>query len=90
MSGVWYELKTKYILTYLLWFKISTQAGQHTNATYKTEAASVDFVDGISKKQASILPALIKTFGPMFLFGAFLKLIQDLLTFVSPQILRYA
>ncbi|XP_044271389.1 multidrug resistance-associated protein 1 isoform X7 [Tribolium madens] len=39
------------------------------------------------KKQASILPALIKAFGPTFVFGALLKLIQDLLTFVSPHIL---
>ncbi|XP_063922509.1 multidrug resistance-associated protein 1 isoform X6 [Zophobas morio] len=40
------------------------------------------------KKQASILPALVKAFGPTFVFGALLKLIQDLLTFVSPQILN--
>ncbi|XP_068898240.1 multidrug resistance-associated protein 1 isoform X5 [Tenebrio molitor] len=41
-----------------------------------------------SKKQASILLALIKAFGPTFVFGAVLKLVQDLLTFVSPQILN--
>lgn len=40
------------------------------------------------KKQASILPPICKAFGPTFLFGAMLKLIQDLLTFVSPQLLR--
>ncbi|CAH0555481.1 unnamed protein product [Brassicogethes aeneus] len=39
------------------------------------------------KKQASILPALVVSFGPMFLFGAMFKLVQDLLTFASPQIL---
>ncbi|XP_008197328.2 multidrug resistance-associated protein 1 isoform X6 [Tribolium castaneum] len=41
-----------------------------------------------TKKQASILPALVKAFGPTFIFGALLKLIQDLLTFVSPHILN--
>lgn len=41
-----------------------------------------------SIKQASILPALCKAFGPTFLFGSLLKLSQDILTFVSPQILR--
>jgi ATP-binding cassette, subfamily C (CFTR/MRP), member 1 len=34
------------------------------------------------------LPALCKAFGPTFIFGAFLKLGQDLLTFASPQVLR--
>lgn len=66
----------------------SSESIQHTNATYKSDPVSVDFVGSTTKKQASILPALIRTFGPMFLFGAFLKLIQDVLTFVSPQILR--
>lgn len=31
---------------------------------------------------------IAKAFGPTFLFGAILKLVQDLLTFVSPQLLR--
>lgn len=31
---------------------------------------------------------IYRVFGPTFLFGASLKLIQDLLTFVSPQLLR--
>ncbi|XP_052898369.1 multidrug resistance-associated protein 1 isoform X1 [Anopheles moucheti] len=50
--------------------------------------ASVDFRTTKSKNIASILPALIKTFGGTFLLGSFLKLGQDLLTFVSPQILK--
>jgi len=32
---------------------------------------------------------LCRTFGPEFLFGATLKLVQDLLAFVSPQILKF-
>lgn len=41
------------------------------------------------KKIASILPALCKAFGPTFLFGAMLKLAQDVLTFMSPKILKW-
>lgn len=40
------------------------------------------------KSQASVLPAIIKTIGPAFLVGTVLKLINVLLIFVSPQILR--
>lgn len=40
------------------------------------------------KRQASILPPIIKAFGPTFLFGAILKLVQDVMTFISPQLLR--
>ncbi|XP_068237783.1 multidrug resistance-associated protein 1-like isoform X4 [Palaemon carinicauda] len=36
----------------------------------------------------SILPTMVRTFGPSFLFGAILKLCYDLLQFVSPLILR--
>ena len=42
------------------------------------------------KKIVSVLPTLVKTFGPEFMFGAFLNLISSLLQFVSPQILRFA
>ncbi|XP_058124357.1 multidrug resistance-associated protein 1 isoform X3 [Anopheles coustani] len=51
-------------------------------------SARVDFRTTKAKSIASILPALIKTFGGTFLFGSFLKLGQDLLTFASPQILK--
>lgn len=59
-----------------------------TKAAFTKDTASVNFSRPVPKKQASILPAICKAFGPTFLFGAFLKLIQDLLTFASPQILR--
>lgn len=39
------------------------------------------------KKEASVLPALCKAFGPTFLFGSMLKLSQDIMTFINPQIL---
>nr|CAI5844705.1 unnamed protein product [Callosobruchus analis] len=57
------------------------------HAKYKHNATQVDFIQSPKKKEASVLPALIRSFGPMYLFGAFLKLLQDILTFVSPQIL---
>jgi len=42
-----------------------------------------------SKKKGSLLWAMCKTFGPTFLVSSFLKLLQDLLAFVSPQLLRW-
>ncbi|KAG5890605.1 hypothetical protein JTB14_005118 [Gonioctena quinquepunctata] len=58
-----------------------------SQANYKSDPNSVDFVTSTKKKQASVLPALLKCFGTMYMFGASLKLVQDLLTFVSPQVL---
>ncbi|KAI2474232.1 hypothetical protein C4B38_000299, partial [Diabrotica virgifera virgifera] len=66
-----------------------TSPTQVAHAKFKSDSASVDFVNNKKKKQASILPALFKCFGPIYFFGALLKLIQDLLTFVSPQILGF-
>lgn len=58
-------------------------------ATFKMDTQRVDIQHGGKKqKQASILPSLCKAFGPTFLFGALLKLFQDVLTFVNPQILK--
>lgn len=58
-------------------------------AAFTKESSSVKITGSPKKtKQASILPALIKAFGPTFLFGSLLKLSQDFMTFVSPQILR--
>ncbi|KAM7371220.1 hypothetical protein PAMP_010709 [Pampus punctatissimus] len=38
--------------------------------------------------QPSFLRALIKAFGPYFLIGSAYKLLQDVITFVNPQLLR--
>ncbi|KAJ8967485.1 hypothetical protein NQ314_002799 [Rhamnusium bicolor] len=57
------------------------------NAQYKSDSVHVAFVNSKKKKEASVLPALVKSFGPMFIFGALLKLGQDIMTFISPQIL---
>lgn len=58
------------------------------SAAFTKSSASVNFSQTKPKKQASILPALVKAFGGTFLFGSCLKLVQDLLTFASPQILK--
>uniref|UniRef100_A0A3Q3RKQ0 ATP-binding cassette, sub-family C (CFTR/MRP), member 3 n=1 Tax=Mastacembelus armatus TaxID=205130 RepID=A0A3Q3RKQ0_9TELE len=39
-------------------------------------------------QQPSFLRALIKAFGPYFLIGSAFKLLQDIITFVNPQLLR--
>ncbi|CAL9707790.1 unnamed protein product [Knipowitschia caucasica] len=41
-----------------------------------------------SSRQPSFLRALVKTFGPYFLIGSSFKLLQDVVTFVNPQLLR--
>ena len=39
-------------------------------------------------KQPSLVRTLVATFWRLFLFGSFLKLVQDVLVFVNPQILK--
>ncbi|XP_020670742.3 ATP-binding cassette sub-family C member 3 isoform X1 [Pogona vitticeps] len=41
----------------------------------------------IQQKEPSFLKALLRTFGPYYLISSFFKLIQDLLSFVNPQLL---
>nr|QCO93576.1 ATP-binding cassette subfamily C member 5 [Chilo suppressalis] len=57
-------------------------------ATYSKNSASVNFKPEKEKKPASILPALCMAFGGQFLFGALLKLFNDTLMFLSPQLLK--
>ncbi|XP_055919617.1 multidrug resistance-associated protein 1-like isoform X7 [Eupeodes corollae] len=42
-----------------------------------------------TKGFASIMPPIVKSFGGIFLFGSFLKVVCDMLTFASPQILGW-
>lgn len=58
------------------------------SAAFTKSSASVNFSQSKPRKQASILPALVKAFGGTFLFGSCLKLVQDTLTFASPQVLK--
>lgn len=52
------------------------------------EEAEVLIRDKKHDRKPSFLKALLRTFGPYFLIGSFFKLIQDLLSFVNPQLLR--
>ncbi|XP_063535449.1 multidrug resistance-associated protein 1 [Cydia strobilella] len=65
------------------------EVSSETRATYSKTSASVNFKPESERKPASILPALCLAFGPQFLFGSTLKLANDLLMFVSPQLLKY-
>lgn len=61
---------------------------QNAKASFRKSSGQVDFDNDRKKKVSSILPALCKAFGATFLFGAVLKLIQDIMTFISPQLLK--
>ncbi|XP_014278687.1 multidrug resistance-associated protein 1 [Halyomorpha halys] len=60
---------------------------------FTKEANGIDFVEGPketkTKKQASILPTLIKAFGGPFFFSTFLQVIEVLLGFVNPKLLKF-
>lgn len=71
--------------------KSSDKAKVSPKATYSKEKESAEKIEFTASKQktdASILMPLIKAFGGTFFMGSFLKLLQDLLTFVNPQLLR--
>ncbi|NXP73824.1 MRP3 protein, partial [Ramphastos sulfuratus] len=51
------------------------------------EEAEVLIRDKKQTKKPSFLKALLRAFGPYFLIGSFFKLMQDLLSFVNPQLL---
>ncbi|PBC29188.1 Multidrug resistance-associated protein [Apis cerana cerana] len=61
---------------------------QNTKASFRKGSGQVNFNNEYKKKTSSVLPPLCKAFGATFLFGAVLKFIQDIITFVSPQILQ--
>ncbi|XP_065568544.1 multidrug resistance-associated protein 1-like isoform X2 [Artemia franciscana] len=56
-------------------------------AEFSKSKENVEIKRAPKKKQISILPTLVKTFGWTFLSGSVLKLVQDMLTFISPQLL---
>ncbi|CAH1122634.1 unnamed protein product [Ceutorhynchus assimilis] len=60
----------------------------HARAQIKGDSGQIEFIQS-KKKEASVLPALLKSFGAMFLFGSSLKFVQDVMMFVSPQILGW-
>nr|CAD7452939.1 unnamed protein product [Timema tahoe] len=58
--------------------------------TYFNLHRVIQFVKTTKKtKKPSVLLALVKAFGPTFLFGSILLFCANVLTFVNPQILKY-
>lgn len=55
--------------------------------TYDKRSSKVGFYRTVRPK-ASVIPALFKTFGRTFLLGAILKLCQNLIMFINPQLLK--
>ncbi|KAK0179174.1 hypothetical protein PV327_007989 [Microctonus hyperodae] len=55
-------------------------------ATFSKSSGQVDFAH--NKKIASISIPLCRAFGNTFIFGAVLKLSQDIMIFISPQLLK--
>ncbi|KAM6240168.1 ATP-binding cassette sub-family C member 3 [Spheniscus humboldti] len=76
------ECKQKEEVTYM---KKSNHVLNH--AGDGPEEAEVLIRDKKHNRKPSFLKALLRTFGPYFLIGSFFKLIQDLLSFVNPQLL---
>ncbi|XP_058792375.1 multidrug resistance-associated protein 1 isoform X6 [Phymastichus coffea] len=57
-------------------------------ATFRKSSGQIDISSNKKKKMASVLLPLCKAFGPIFLFGVMLKFVQDIMVFISPQILK--
>lgn len=86
-SSFWRKKNVNFCIIYFF----NSRAAFTGNATYtktRTSASVTINPEQKKKKQASILLPICKAFGPTFIFGAILKLVNDLLTFVSPQLLR--
>ncbi|XP_054832209.1 ATP-binding cassette sub-family C member 3 [Eublepharis macularius] len=82
------------------WDKLKQEVQQKKEVSYTKTPKNVmnNIGDGLEEteillssnkkqKEPSFLKALLRTFGPYFLIGSFYKLIQDLLSFVNPQLL---
>ncbi|XP_058792378.1 multidrug resistance-associated protein 1 isoform X9 [Phymastichus coffea] len=60
----------------------------NAKATFRKSSGQIDISSNKKKKMASVLLPLCKAFGPIFLFGVMLKFVQDIMVFISPQILK--
>uniref|UniRef100_T1K2L8 ABC transmembrane type-1 domain-containing protein n=1 Tax=Tetranychus urticae TaxID=32264 RepID=T1K2L8_TETUR len=61
---------------------LKLEALPSTKSSVKTSKDSVD------KQKVNVVLLLFKTFGHYLLFGACLKLVQDILTFLTPELLK--
>ncbi|XP_063974574.1 multidrug resistance-associated protein 1 isoform X3 [Diachasmimorpha longicaudata] len=69
----------------LMWDYCSNQSAK---ASFRKGSGQVNFNNTRRKKGASILIPLCRAFGPTFIFGAFLKLSQDIMIFIGPKVLE--
>ncbi|XP_034949722.1 multidrug resistance-associated protein 1 isoform X2 [Chelonus insularis] len=60
---------------------------QSTKASFRKASGQVDFNNPKKKKVASVFIPLYRAFGGTFIFGGILKLTQDIMVFISPQVL---
>ncbi|XP_061472000.1 ATP-binding cassette sub-family C member 3 isoform X2 [Rhineura floridana] len=65
--------------------KSSNQMTNHVGDAL--EETEILISSNLKQKEPYFLKALLRTFGPYFLIGSFYKLMQDLLSFVNPQLL---
>ncbi|XP_015122091.1 multidrug resistance-associated protein 1 isoform X1 [Diachasma alloeum] len=63
-------------------------SNQSAKASFRKASGQVNFNSSRKKKVASVLAPLCRAFGPTFIFGAFLKLSQDIMIFIGPKILE--
>ncbi|XP_017579161.1 canalicular multispecific organic anion transporter 2 isoform X2 [Pygocentrus nattereri] len=68
---------------------VYSRAGKEANhVEVSPEEVEVLLSDRKKSHQPSFLRALLRAFGPYFLIGSAFKLLQDLITFINPQLLR--
>lgn len=96
------QFHRKYFITTALWITPHRSAQEmNGQAVYSKAEAESNHVGVnpeevevlLSKKkesqQPSFLHALIRAFGPYFLIGSAFKLLQDVVVFINPQLLRW-
>ncbi|KAG8247448.1 Canalicular multispecific organic anion transporter 1 [Homalodisca vitripennis] len=66
---------------------VSVEKTNRPKVSYDKRSSKVGFYRTV-RPQTSILSALCKTFGPSFLMGSLLKLFQDIVVFINPQLLN--
>ncbi|KAK9886055.1 hypothetical protein WA026_014838 [Henosepilachna vigintioctopunctata] len=60
---------------------------QNTQISFKPDSENIAFSKRTNEKQASVLPALVKSFGGLYVFGCSMKVALDIMVFVSPKVL---
>lgn len=94
-----YRERRLYALRFVVYIRFSffRQSSPPAYANYSNNTVHVHPADSPTSsaapppppvKPVSILPTMVKTFGWQFLFGSILKLIHDVIQFISPLLLR--